>query len=94
MHVTVDLHDIQLDRKDGQFIGAFDVAVVKPSANGTVMGGTVAINLGDEQLQKALENGFPVMVAGAEPQSGEIRVVVRDRATGTAGSLLVPVAQQ
>jgi VWFA-related protein len=94
VRVTVDLHDIQLDRKDGHFTGAFDLAVVKPSAKGTIMAGTVAINLADEQLAKALENGFPVMVAGAEPQSGEIRVVVRDRATGTAGSLLVPVAKQ
>ena len=94
VRVTVDLHDIQLDRKDGHFIGAFDVAVVKPSSEGKVMTGTVAVNLADGQLAKALENGFPVRVAGAEPESGEIRVVVRDRATGTAGSLRVPVAKQ
>jgi hypothetical protein len=93
VRVTVDLHDIQLDRKDGRFIGAFDLAVVKPSSKGTVMSGTAAVNLTEEQLGKALENGFPVMVAGVEPQSGGIRVVVRDRATGTAGSLLVPVSQ-
>ena len=92
--MTVDLHDIQLDRKDGHFVGAFDLAVVKPSADGKVMRGTAAINLTDEQLAKALEDGFPVKVAGAESQSGEIRVVVRDRATGTAGSLRIPVAQQ
>jgi len=94
VRVTVDLHDIQLDRKDGHFIGAFDVSVLKPSAKGTVMTGTAAVKLTDEQLAKALENGFPVKVAGAEPESGEIRVVVRDRATGTAGSLLVPVTRQ
>jgi hypothetical protein len=55
------------------------------------MVGTFAINLADQQLAKALENGFPVKITGAEPQSGEIRVVVRDRAKSTAGSLLVPV---
>jgi VWFA-related protein len=93
VRVTVDVHDIQLDRKDGHFTGAFDVSVLKPSANGTVMSGSVAVNFTDEQLAKALENGFPVKVAGAEPESGEIRVVVRDRATGTAGSLRVPVAR-
>jgi VWFA-related protein len=92
VRVTVDLHDIQLDRKDGHFIGAFDLSVLKPSSKGTVMTGTAAVNLTDEQLAKALENGFPVMVTGAEPESGEIRVVVRDRATGTAGSLRIPVA--
>lgn len=93
VRVTVDLHDIRLDRKDGRFVGAFDVAVVKPSSRGTVMTGTAAVNLTDEQLAKALEGGYPVMVAGAEPVSGEIRVVVRDRATGTAGSLRIAVAQ-
>lgn len=92
VRVTVDLHDIQLDRKDGHFVGAFDLSVLNPSSKGAVMTGTAAVNLTDEQLAKALENGFPVMVAGAEPQLGEIRVVVRDRATGTAGSLRVPVA--
>ena len=92
VRVTVDLHDIQLDRKDGHFTGAFDLSVVKPSPKGAVMTGTAAVDLTDEQLAKALENGFPVKVAGAEPESGEIRVVVRDRATGTAGSLRVPVA--
>jgi len=94
VRVTVDLHDIQLDRKDGHFIGTFDLSVVKPSSNGKVMSGTAAVNLTDEQLAKALENGFPIRVAGAEPESGEIRVVVRDRATGTSGSLRVPVAKQ
>jgi VWFA-related protein len=93
VRVTVDLHDIRLDRKDRHFIGAFDVSVVKPSAKGSGMTGTAAVNLAEEQLAKALENGFPVRVAGAEPESGEIRVVVRDRATGTAGSLRVPVAK-
>jgi VWFA-related protein len=92
LRVTVDLHDIQLDRKDGHFTGSFDLSFLKPSAKGTVMTGSVAVNLTDEQLAKALENGFPVMVAGAEPLSGEIRVVVRDRATGTAGSLRIPAA--
>ncbi len=58
------------------------------------MTGTAAVNLTDEQLAKALENGFPVRVSGAEALSGEIRVVVRDRATGTAGSLRVPVTKQ
>ena len=72
VRVTVDLHDIQLDRKDGHFTGAFDVSVLKPSAKGTVMTGSVAVNLTDEQLAKALENGFPVKVAGAEPKSGGI----------------------
>ncbi len=84
--LTVDLHDIQLDRKDGHFTGAFDVSVPNPSSKGTVNTGTVAVSLTDEQFAKALENGFNVSLTGAKSESGEIRVVVRDRATGIAGS--------
>ena len=90
--VTVDLHDIHLDRKDSHFIGAFDVSVPNPS-KGTVNTGAVAVDLTDKQLAEALENGFPVAVTGARSESGEIRVVVRDRATGIAGSLRVPAAE-
>ena len=91
--VTVDLHDIHLDRKGGHSTGAFDVSVLNPSPKATVRTGTVAVNLTDVQLVDALENGFTRVVTGVEPELGEIRVVVRDRATGTAGSLRVPVAK-
>ncbi len=94
LRVTVDLHDIHLDRKDGHFTGAFDVSIPNPSVKGTVMTGTVAVDLTDKQLAEALEKGFPVAVTEAELESGEIRVVVRDRATGIAGSLRVPVEKK
>ena len=91
MRVTVDLHDIHLEHKDGHFTGAFDVSVPNPSTKGTVNTGTVAVDLTDEQLAKALEKGFNVSMTGAKSESGEIRVVVRDRTTGIAGSLRIPV---
>jgi VWFA-related protein len=93
VRVTVDLHDIHLDRKDGRFTGEFDVSVPDASAKGTVKSARFAINLTDEQLAEALEKGFAVLVKGAESESGEIRVVVSDRATGVAGSVRVPVAR-
>jgi hypothetical protein len=92
VHITVDLHDIHLDRKgDGHYAGAFDLSVPNPPAEHTIRTGTVALNFTDDQLAKNLETGFKVAVFGAGPESGEIRVVVRDRATGAAGSLRVPV---
>jgi VWFA-related protein len=93
LRVTVDLHDIHLEPKDGHFTGAFDLSIPKPSTKDTVMTGTVAVDLTDKQLAEALENGLPVSITGAQSESGEIRVVVRDRATGVAGSLRVPVAK-
>ncbi len=94
IRVTVDLHDIHLENKDGHFTGALELSIPKPSTKDTVMTGTVAVDLSDKQLAQALENGFPVSVTGAQPEQGEIRVVVRDRNTGIAGSLRVPVAKQ
>jgi VWFA-related protein len=96
LSVMVDLHDIHLDRKDGHFTGALDLSIPNPSARGTVgpatvNTGAVAIDLTDEQFAEALEHGLPVSVTGAESDKGVIRVVVRDRTTGIAGSLRVPV---
>ncbi len=94
VRVTVDLHDIHLDRKDGHFIGAFEVSVPDASAKGTVKSAKFGVDLTDEQLAEALEKGFTVLVKGAESESGGIRVVVRDRVTSVAGSVRVPVAKQ
>jgi len=94
VRVTVDLHDIRLEPKDGHFKGAFEVSVLNPSSKGTVFTSTVAVDLTDKQLAGALDAGFPVSITGAQAESGEIRVVVRDRATGIAGSLRIPAAKQ
>jgi VWFA-related protein len=93
LRVMVDLHDIHLDRKDGHLTGAIELSVPNPSVRGTVNTGAVAIDLTDERFAEALEHGLPVSVTGAESDRGMIRVVVRDRATGVAGSLKVPVAK-
>jgi len=94
VRVTVDLHDIHLEQHDGHFTGAFDLSVPNPATKGTVRTGTIAIDLLEKQVAAALESGFVVNVGGAEAESGEVRVVVRDRATGIAGSLRVPVPIQ
>jgi hypothetical protein len=93
VQVTVDLHDIHLEPKDGHFTGAFDLSVLNPSSKGTVKTGTVQVDLTESQLLKSLENGLSVFVSGTEAEFGEIRVVVRDRTTGVAGSLRIPVAK-
>jgi hypothetical protein len=93
VHVTVDLHDIHLDRKDGHFTGSFDVSVPDPSTKGTVRTGTISLDYTDQQFVEAMETGFKVSISGAEAESGEIRVVVRDHSTGLAGSLRIPVGK-
>jgi VWFA-related protein len=93
LRLTLDLHDIHLDRKEGHFTGAFDFFLPNPSSKRTVKTGSVAFNLTEQQLADALENGFSRLLTGVEPQLGEIRVVVRDRSTGVAGSVRVPVGK-
>jgi hypothetical protein len=90
MKVTVDLHDIHMEVKNSRFTGEFYLSVPNPSAPGTVNTGTVALDLTSEQYAEDLEKGFPCTVTGVASRRGEIRVVVRDRATGIAGSLRVP----
>jgi VWFA-related protein len=87
VHLTVDLHDIHLEPKEGH-------SVLDSSSKGTIFISTLAVDLTEKELAGALENGFPVSMTGAHAESGEIRVVVRDHATGIAGSLRIPVAKQ
>jgi hypothetical protein len=91
VRVMVDLHDIHLEQKDGHFVGAFDLFFRNPSSKDSVYVANVPIDFTEKEFLSALENGFPVSIGGTEPDSGEIRLVVRDRATGIAGSLRVPV---
>ncbi|HEY1760086.1 MAG TPA: VWA domain-containing protein [Bryobacteraceae bacterium] len=93
VRVTVDLHDIHLERKDGHFTGSFDVSVPDPSTKGTVRTGTISLDYTDQQFVEAVETGFKVSISGAQAESGEIRVVVRDHSTGLAGSLRIPVGK-
>jgi hypothetical protein len=53
----------------------------------------LSVNLPDSQLAESLDQGGNVAVSGVEPDSGKIRVVARDRATGAAGSLLIAVGK-
>jgi hypothetical protein len=47
--------------------------------------------LSDEEYAVAVETGFLITkVVTTEGHAGRIRVVVRDRATGAAGSVWVP----
>ena len=93
VRLTVDLHDIHLERKDGKLSGAFDLSIPNPSSKGTAKTVTFALNFTDSELASALEKGGTVTLAGVEADSGAIRIAVRDRASGATGSLLVPVAE-
>jgi hypothetical protein len=93
VRVTIDMHDIHMVPQDGRFAGGFEYAVPTPSSVGKFKSGSVSINLTGPELAEALENGFTLVVKGVESESDKIRVVVRDRATGVAGSVRIPIPQ-
>jgi VWFA-related protein len=93
VRVKVDLHDIHLEPKDGQFTGAFDLSIPNPSSKGTAKTVTFSVNLTEAQLAESLDKSGNVTVSGVESDLGKIRVVARDRSTGAAGSLLIPVGK-
>jgi hypothetical protein len=93
LRVIVDLRDIHLEPTDGRFAGGLEFAIPNPSVTGTLKAGSIRLSLSDEQLAKGLDRGFTFTITGVESESDKIRIVVRDRTTGVAGSLRVPVAK-
>jgi VWFA-related protein len=92
--VTVDLHDVKMERKAGHFVGKLDFAIPGLSSQRNVRTGEVTLNLTDAQLASALENGYTFTIKGVEFNDRKILLVVRDHATGAAGSLLITLPKE
>jgi VWFA-related protein len=88
VRLTVDLHDVHLERAGPAWVGKVEVAF--PFENGPRVS-TIGINLTDEQMAQFLERGLVIDATGIEASGDAIRVVVRDPSTGVAGSLRIPV---
>ncbi len=93
IHLTIDPHDLHLEPKDGRFIGWGDLLLLLPGSN-SVRSGALEVSLTQEELGKALESGFVLNIDRVGSQSGEIRIVVRDRSSGVSGSLRIPVPEE
>jgi hypothetical protein len=93
VRITVDLRDVHLNRNDDHFTGAFDLSFLYPASQ-SIKIKTVRVDIPEDQLAQAMQEGYEVNVAGLEGQTGEIHVAVRDRATGAGGSLHIPLAPQ
>jgi hypothetical protein len=80
VRVTVDLHDVHLEREGNRSVATARVR-------------TIDIDLTDAQLAEALQTGLVMLATGIEAAGDAIRVVVRDPSTGLAGSLRIPVGK-
>jgi VWFA-related protein len=90
LRVTVDLHDVHLEREGERWVGKLEIAF-PAGANARVR--SLDVDLTNEQFATALKTGFEVITTGIEAAGGVIRVVVRDPSTGVAGSLRIPVGK-
>jgi VWFA-related protein len=88
VYVTVDLHDVHLERRGSRSVGRIELAF---PFNTEIRVLTVGIDLTDAELADALNTGFEMLGWGVKASGDFIRVVVRDPTTGLAGSLRIPL---
>jgi VWFA-related protein len=94
LRAIVDLHDVHLEHQDTRWVGGVDVLLYMEGAqSGYKITRKIAVP--DDQLTAALEAGIVVDVSIEPTQpTGELRVVVQDDATGTGGSVRVPLGKK
>lgn len=89
IRLTLDLHDVRLERQNGRLKGTVKLSLLFPST-GSLRSWTLSVNLTDEQFAQALANGYTLDLQDIGGQPRDLRVVVRDLATGATGSLRIP----
>jgi hypothetical protein len=89
MRLTVDLHNIHLEPNGDRMEGAFDLVLLTNRAL-SARSLEVRLDLKKTEWQRALETGYTMNIDGIDGGSEDLRVAVRDRATGAVGSLRFP----
>jgi VWFA-related protein len=94
VRASVDLHEIHLVNQNNIWVGAVDVSFLMEGSR-TARTVTRKVEIPDQQLAAALMRGIVVDDSiGVDGQTGELRIVAQDRATGAAGSVRVPLGNK
>jgi hypothetical protein len=94
VHVSMDLHDLQLYPEDSKWVGAVEVAFYIESSKSAQVA-TRSIEIPENEFARALDRGIALDHAiEFHGNAGQLRVVVVDKATGSAGSLTLPLRAQ
>jgi VWFA-related protein len=94
VHVSLDLHDIQLANQDGKWVGAVDLAFHVEESN-SAQTTSRTIEIPEDKLADALQKGFAFdHMIEWQKKTGNLRVVVEDKASGAAGSLRIPLGKK
>ncbi len=86
VRVSVDLHDVKLERQGAQWTGAIDVSI-HPEGSTTLRKITHKIEIPEDQLAAGLEKG--VEIETPIEAAGVVRVVVQDQGSPAAGSVRI-----
>jgi hypothetical protein len=87
--LTVYLNVVLLEKQNDTWVGAIDVTFFAEGSH-TARTITRKLEIPDAELPAALEKGVVVNDSiAADSQSGTLRIVAQDRATGAAGSLRI-----
>jgi hypothetical protein len=91
--IVVDLHEVKLEQQGMSWVGEIAVAFLVEGSKGyRVIAHKIAIP--ENQLAAGLEKGAVVETPIEAASAGVLRIVVQDQATGTAGSLRVPLGRK
>ena len=94
--VTLNVNELRLEHQKDRWIGNIDFGTHFSLAldfKGTYE--TIRLSLTEERLRETLKDGFVMRrEIDSDGQSGELRVVVQDRATGSIGSVRVPIGAE
>ncbi len=94
--VTLNVSELHLEHVKDRWIGAIDFGTHFSQAldfRGTLE--TIRVSLTEDRLRETLDKGFVLrreLDSGGE--TGELRIVVQDRATGSIGSVRVPIGTE
>jgi VWFA-related protein len=90
VRAAVNVRDLRLEHKADRWRGSFDVAFA-PGGGQRMKFRTINLDLSEEEFRAALGSPYSISIPLAAGAPGPVRIVVRDRATGNAGSLLLPL---
>jgi VWFA-related protein len=91
VRASIDLHDVHLENRNHNWVGAVDVSFLMEGSQ-SARTFTRSVEIPDEQISTALDKG--IVVDDYESLNGRLHVVAQDRATGAAGTVTVPIGSR
>jgi VWFA-related protein len=94
---TVDAHQVTLDTRNGNWLGALDILIVQEDGSSRVLDsvtGGVDLRFSQAEYDERLKTGVAFYkVIQAKPGLVTLRILVQDHGSGLLGSLIIPASR-